>query len=151
MSLLELFTDVDDFMIIFEQWLKQYQLPEERSRRGRKASLSMSEVMTIIIYFHQSHYRDFKAYYTRYVCQELRGEFPKLVSYTRFLELMPGTLLPLTVYLYTRRGQQTGINFIDSTPSPSVIISVFAGTRSLLVWLGGVKARWAGFLASNYI
>lgn len=116
MSLLELFCDVDDFMIIFEQWLQRYELTAGRSSRGRKASLSLSEVMTVIIHFHQSHYRDFKAYYRHYVLKHLRPEFPKLVSYNRFVELMPGTLLPLCVYLYTRRGQQTGINFIDSTP-----------------------------------
>jgi hypothetical protein len=36
----------------------------------------------------------------------------------RFLELLPGMLLPLCLYLYRRRGQQTSINFIGSTPIP---------------------------------
>ncbi|HXW01045.1 MAG TPA: IS982 family transposase [Anaerolineae bacterium] len=117
MSLLELFYDVDNFTLVFEQWLKAHQLrPTRTGRRGRPASLAMSEVMTIMIYFHQSHYRDFKAYYTQYVCQHLRADFPKLVSYNRFVELIPATLLPLCLYLVSRRGQQTGINFIDSTP-----------------------------------
>lgn len=116
MSLLEIFCDVDDFMLIFTQWLKSHALTQAPSTRGRKAGLSMSEVMTIIIWFHQSHYRDFKAFYQEQVCKHLRSEFPKLVSYNRFVELMPGTLLPLCVYLYLRRGQTTGIAFVDSTP-----------------------------------
>lgn len=116
MSLLEIFCDVDDFMIIFDIWLKAHALTQTPSKRGRKATLSMSEVMTIIIWFHQSHYRDFKAFYIEYVCQHLHSEFPNLVSYNRFLELIPGTLLPLCVYLSLRRGQQTGIAFVDSTP-----------------------------------
>ena len=33
-------------------------------RRVRAAQLSPSEIMTILIHFHQSHYRTFKAYYT---------------------------------------------------------------------------------------
>lgn len=116
MSLLEIFCDVDDFMLIFDDWLKKHALTQAPSPRGRKTTLSMSEVMTIIIWFHQSHYRDFKAFYQEYVCQHLRAEFPNLVSYNRFVELMPGTLLPLCVYMYLQRGQVTGIAFVDSTP-----------------------------------
>ena len=116
MSLLEIFCDVHDFTSVFEQWLTDHALTETPSPRGRKASLSMSEVMTILIYFHQSHYRDFKAFYLKHVCQHLRSEFPKLVSYSRFVDLIPGSLLPMCVYLYLRRGHQTGIAFVDSTP-----------------------------------
>jgi len=116
MSLLEIFCDVDDFMINFDEWFKTRALTQAPSKRGRKSTLSMSEVMTIIIWFHQSHYRDFKTFYLEYVCPYLRSEFPNLVSYNRFVELMPGTLLPLCVYLYLRRGHKTGIAFVDSTP-----------------------------------
>ena len=45
--------------------------------------LSLSEVMTILVYFHQVRFRDFKTYYTHYVDGHLRGEFPQLVSYNR--------------------------------------------------------------------
>jgi hypothetical protein len=37
--------------------------------------------MTLIIGFHQSRYRDFESYYTEHVCQHLRAEIPKSVSY----------------------------------------------------------------------
>ena len=117
MSLLEIFCDVDDFMIVFDGWLKERALSQAPDRRGCKAKLSMSEVMTIIIWFHQSHYQDFKAFYTQHVQLYLRAEFPKLVSYNRFVELMSGSLMPLCVYMVVCcRGQQTGIAFIDSTP-----------------------------------
>jgi hypothetical protein len=78
--------------------------------------LHPSEIMTILILFHQSHYRDFKAYYTQYVQRHLPDEFPASVSYHRFVELMPTVLVPLVANLYTRMGQCTGISFIDSTP-----------------------------------
>jgi Transposase DDE domain len=71
--------------------------------------------MTIAILFQQSHYRTFKAYYTEHVQQHLRSEFPHLVSYSRFAELLPSVLVPLTVYLYSQLGTCTGISFIDST------------------------------------
>ena len=72
--------------------------------------------MTILIHFHQSHYRDFKAYYTDYVLERLRSEFPGLVSYTRFVEFVPSALIPLCVYLRSScLGVCTGISFMDST------------------------------------
>lgn len=74
-----------------------------------------SEIMTIVILFQQSHYRTFKAFYTEHVQQHLRAEFPHLVSYSRFVELMPSVLVPLAVYLHTQLGECSGISFIDST------------------------------------
>src|SRR5262249_36531268 len=56
-----------------------------------------------------------KGFYTQHVQLALRQEFPRLVSYTRFVELMPRFLLPLAIYLQTQRGACTGISFIDST------------------------------------
>lgn len=71
--------------------------------------------MTILIHFHQSHYRDFKTYYTDHVCQHLNKEFPKLVSYERFVILMPSALGPLSAYLKSLYGRCHGVSFIDST------------------------------------
>lgn len=71
--------------------------------------------MTILILFQQSGYRTFKGFYTNYVQTQLRAEFPQLVSFTRFVALIPRVLLPLTVYLQTQMGSCTGISFVDST------------------------------------
>ncbi|HEU5227280.1 MAG TPA: IS982 family transposase [Ktedonobacteraceae bacterium] len=114
MSLLELFCDVDDFLLRFEpQWkASQLQAGKQRERAGQ---LCPSEVMTILIHFHQSHYRTFKAYYTEYVQRHLASEFPRLVSYTRFVALIPQMMLPMLAYLQSRFGACTGISFIDAT------------------------------------
>lgn len=72
--------------------------------------------MAIMIYFHQMRYRDFKTYYIQFVQVYLRSEFPKLVSYNRFVELLPSVLMPLCAYLQSCYGDCTGISFIDSTP-----------------------------------
>ena len=117
MSLLNLFVAVDDFCQTLSAQEGQ-QFLGQVNRRGRRPSLAASEVMTIIIYFQMSHYRDFKSYYTQYVHKHLRGEFPNLVSYSRFVELMPLTLWPLCLYLKTRFGPVTGISFIDATALP---------------------------------
>jgi hypothetical protein len=114
MSLLELYVEVDDFHKGFEQWLSQEQIGKG-NKPGPKSELSISEIMTLVIYFHQSNYRNFKHYYQKHVCAYLRGEFPGLVSYNRFVELMPGVLLPLLAYLQSSYGKCTGISFVDST------------------------------------
>jgi hypothetical protein len=114
MSLFELFIEVDDFHKMFESWAAQ-QLPG-KAKFGPAPSLSVSEIMTIVIHFHQAGYRDFKHYYQQHVCKHLFAEFPRLVSYGRFVELMPGVLLVLCAYLQSRFGRCTGIAFVDGTP-----------------------------------
>ena len=115
MSLLELFVEVDDFYKTFESWAAQQQLPG-KAKRGPAPSLSRSEIMTIVIHFHQAGYRDFKSFYQKHVCKHLAAEFPRLVSYGRFVELMPSVLLLLCAYLQSRFGRCTGVAFVDSTP-----------------------------------
>ena len=112
---LKLFCEVDDFCLIFIPLWNMTLLQHGVIYRVKEPRLSVSEIMTIIIHFHQSHYRDFKTYYLQYVCEYLNAEFPNLVSYNRFIELMPRVLLPLCCYLHFRKGQVTGISFIDST------------------------------------
>jgi hypothetical protein len=92
------------------------------SRNGKRADWQQasseswpSEVMTILIHFHQSHYRTFKAYYTEHVQIHLTSEFPDLVSYQRFVALIPGVMVPMLAYLQSRYGPCTGLSFIDST------------------------------------
>ena len=115
MSLLEMFCDVDEFWQAFESNWEASQLEAGQMKRKRKPQLCESEIMTILIHFHQSGYRTFKGYYTNYVSKQLRGEFPKLVSYNRFVELIPRVVLPLCAYLRCRFGEATGIAFVDAT------------------------------------
>jgi len=149
-SLLEMFCDVDDFCKEFLPiWNKQL-LCSGQKQRQRARSLTISEIMTILIAFHQSHYRDFKAYYCDQVLKNWHSEFPGLVSYTRFVEYIPSALVPLIMYLRTCcLGRCSGISFIDST-SLDVCLNqrihshkVFAGLaergKSSLGWFFGFK------------
>lgn len=148
MSLLELFCSVDDFCQLLLNTSSNRALLG-RPRRGPKPRLSLSEIMTIIIYFHQSHYRDFKAFYQRHLCRHHRCDFPGLVSYQRFVELMPTALPGLLLYLDSRLGEVTGIAFIDSTPLPvchnrriyrhKVFAGMAARGKTSLGWFYGFK------------
>ena len=86
------------------------------SPRSRNSSFSLSEIMTILVWFPVSHDRTFKHFYPGSVLPGKRAEFPGWPSYTRFIELIPLTLLPLCAYVQTRQGQPTGLQFMDSLP-----------------------------------
>lgn len=86
----------------------------QRQRR-RTGVLCESEMMTIMIHFHQPRYRDFKTYYTQHVQVYLHVEFPHLVNYERFIQRLPSLLGPLCVLLQSYFGTPTGIAFINST------------------------------------
>ena len=117
MDIVTAFCDIDDFCQRL-QAVRPPLIPARDSERNnsRSASLSLSEIMTILVFFHASHDRTFKHFYLGSVLPGKRAEFPGLPSYTRFVELIPLTLLPLCAYLQTRKGQPTGLQFIDSLP-----------------------------------
>lgn len=115
MSLLELFCHVDAFCQTFvPHWDQQLRLHGQRARQ-RPGQLALSEIMTIVVHFHQVRFRDFKTYYVVYVLGHLRPEFPRAVSYQRFVELMPSIIGPLCAYLQTCFGTCSGLSFVDST------------------------------------
>ena len=88
-NLVELYCDVDDFCKVFiPHWQKQL-LEDGGRQRRRNSRMSISEMMTVVFGFHMSHHRDFKNYYLGYVSSFYKKDFPKLLSYTRFLEVMP--------------------------------------------------------------
>ena len=118
MDLTELFCEIDDFC---QDWLAIFSsisFPANGNNLPKYCCLSLSEVMTISIHFHQSSYRTFKDYYLKNVCQNLTNYFPKLVSYNRMVELMPNVLTACLYYLNSRQGKVTGVSFVDSTAIP---------------------------------
>ena len=117
MDILTLFCEIDDFFLAHERWQATHCLPKDTppETRGRPRQLHSSEVMTILIAFHQSGYRTFKHFYQRYVCVHWRAAFPNLVSYTRFVQLKKEVLTVLTFYLSAHLGTCSGISFVDST------------------------------------
>ena len=115
-ALLNIFCQVDDFSNRFEPIYNRHLIRSGHRTRQRPPRLALSEIMTILIHFHRTSYRSFKAYYTQHVMRHLQGHFPHLVSYSRFVELAPRALVPLACYLHSRKGPCTGIAFVDSTP-----------------------------------
>lgn len=110
-SLIELFCLVDDFCLAFEpEW--------NASLIGGKppsCELSMGEVLTILILFQMSGWRCFKYFYI-YLLQCHKQDFPKLLSYSRFVEIKGRYIVPLTSFLNYHLAECSGISYVDSTP-----------------------------------
>jgi hypothetical protein len=95
-SRLDLFCSVDAFWRRFEPLWEREQLAHGRRRR-RTTRLHPAEILTILMLFQQSGYRTFKGFDMQPVQAHLREGFPGLLSYSRFIALMPRLLVPLAV------------------------------------------------------
>jgi Transposase DDE domain len=115
MDILTVFCEIDDFCQVFEPRFNQMLIENGTRQRCKPCGLRNSEVMTILVMFHISGYRNLKTFYNSFVCQYWHKEFPDLPSYNRFVERERDVLIPLWCYLHLKRGSCTGISFVDAT------------------------------------
>ena len=151
MNILTLFCEIDDFFLAYEKWVSTQCLPETPplETRGRPRRLHPSEVMTILIAFHQSNYRTFKHFYLKHVCVYWRTAFPHLVSYSRFVQRKKEVLTLLEFYLARCLGECSGVSFVDSTrlrvcdnrriSSHRVFAGVAERSKTSMGWFYGFK------------
>jgi hypothetical protein len=117
-KIIEIFCNVDDFCENYDQVINSRLLNEDNHvhRRKRTSTMSVSEVITIMIYFHFGCFRNFKHFYLFHIKAHMTDYFPNTVSYNRFVELMQKSVVPMTLFLKLERmGTVTGISFMDST------------------------------------
>jgi len=153
MEILPLFCEIDDFLKVFEKLYERRALPGAKRTRKRATRLSQSEVMTILVLYHASGYRNLKAFYLDKICRHHQAEFPGLCSYPRFVQLQTRCVMPLFFYLLAKRGANTGISFIDATalkvchnlriPSHRVFRGSAARDKSSTGWYYGFKLHLA--------
>ena len=118
-NLVEIFYLADEFCKEFDKAREGHILQKDFGKKSRNRAFRMSdsEIITIMIYFHLKQFRNLKHFYINYIQVHCRDDFPKTVSYNRFVELQQKALLPMTVFLQLYcLGKCTGISFIDSTP-----------------------------------
>lgn len=115
MELTALFYIIDEFCKDFEPKWRSSRLASGQKQRNCRYRLTLSEILTIMVHFHQSHHRTFKHYYLDYVCTQLRGDFPNLLSYNRFVEVMSEMTIPMATLLVSLLAAPSTANYIDST------------------------------------
>ena len=116
--LVEDFCQFDDFcQVFYPRWkarlLTEGSLPS--NKRGPAAGLADSEIMTILVLYHSSHFKNFLTFYEGIVLALLRPAFPKAPCYARFIALTSHVWVPLTMFLLSRMGRKSGLYYIDST------------------------------------
>lgn len=112
----ELFCNIDDFVKAADAYQKSTQIGKDR-QPTRVPDLTISECMTIILLFHKSPCKNFKYFFNSYL-QLYLPEFPKLVSYHRFITLKPRTFpyfLCLQQCLFIKGD---AVHFVDATSLP---------------------------------
>jgi hypothetical protein len=61
--------------------------------------MSESEIITILILYHFGNFRNFNLYYLFYVKEHLKKEFPRQLSYNRFVEIEKKVFIPIVLFL----------------------------------------------------
>ena len=112
-----LFFVIDEFCGLYAQWERHKLIPSS-GKRQRKGVMSLSEMLTIMVLFHVSPCKNFKAFYVAWLPFRYKQAFPALVSYDRFVALQPRLFLPLQLLLHSLMGDKTGLYFIDATSLP---------------------------------
>jgi hypothetical protein len=113
----ELYVFIDDFCAIAKEKLAKYMIEETNNTRStRIGRMSISEIITIILLYHQSPCKNFKYFYLFYL-PLYKDEFPGLISYNRFIELKTRSIHYLIMLLswLMELSKKTGINYVDST------------------------------------
>lgn len=118
-KLIEIFIAADDFCQDFQRWLDtkpkvEFKLPRFEGR------MEVSEILSIIVFYHYSGYKCFQYYYEQQVQTELTSHFPNQVSYKRFLQLISKSTVHLFTFSkwMTLTSEATSIYYIDSKKLP---------------------------------
>ncbi len=150
-QLIELYCNIDDFCRKYKEDLDEISIEEDPKKRKRKrvSKMSLSEIMTISIFYKQLKFSNFKAYYKEHVEQYLRPFFPDLVAYSTFTKLMKKCVLPMYCLLEYLKGKCTGLSIVDSTSliicrsprrySHKLFKGIARSGKSSLGWFFGFK------------
>lgn len=111
-KLTEIFIQCDDFC----KKLHEYQIENGYSIDILEPTMSESEMMTIVIFYHLSGMKCFKYYYEHCIKNHLNSYFPDTYSYSRFVNLMKKLNFPLFAFLSAcRLAASTEANYMDAT------------------------------------
>lgn len=98
--LVTIFYHIDEFCKLFEATLQSNAIVDQSQKiKKSPTSLSLSEIITICVFYHYSGYKNFKFYYKNHVLVHMKQDFNKLVSYNRFIELKENAVAPLMLFL----------------------------------------------------
>lgn len=98
-----IFTIVDDFCKTYQDWIR-YKLLTTDKQRIREGKLSLSEAISIMIFYHFSPYKNLKTYYQHFVMGS--NLFSNPPCYDRFIQIIPSLFLPLIIMMHYISGNK---------------------------------------------
>ena len=121
-KLTRLFIFIDDFSKAFNSYTeidseREFLAPYVKQETQNNCQLCLSEILTIIVYFHSSGFKTFKHYY-KFLERYHSKEFPNLISYGRFVEIKNSYTFELFILSQTILADCDGLSYIDSTHLP---------------------------------
>jgi hypothetical protein len=115
--LLELYVIVDNFCKEYSTHMSSIKtingINGKKTRR-RDCKISLSEILTILIVYQSSNFKNFKSFYF-FMHNYCKKDFPNLCSYQRFVEISPRAMHPLLFLLSSMYASCDGTSLIDST------------------------------------
>lgn len=119
-KLIEIFIFCDDFDNCYQSWSQQHSLGSAPNSPTRTPDLCDSELLTLLIFYHWSGFKNFQYFYEQFALVHLHGHFPGLPSYSRFVELIPRqvTKMYLLLKVQSLLSIPTGTYFADSKKLP---------------------------------
>jgi len=143
-----IFFCIDEFAKAYEEWEK-HRLINTGKQRHRPGEMTLSEMLTIMVLFHVSPCKVFKYFYIHYLTLQHKQDFPNLISYNRFVQLMPRLFVPMSMLLQGLFGEETGIYIADPTALPvchnkrinrnRVFKGLAARGKTTMGWFYGLK------------
>jgi hypothetical protein len=148
----ERFCEFDDFCkAIRDQWEAMLLTDGTKpaGRHGPEGGLCESEIMTLLVLYHSSRFKNFKTFYNGIVLGLMKPYFPKAPCYERFIALTGRVWALLAFFLTSRMGEKTGLYYIDSTSLPvchnkrirkhRVFADLAARGKTTMGWFFGFK------------
>ena len=97
-----IFVKVDSFCKEYDKVIletRKLASNQDKKSRIRRSQLSDSELITILIGFHLGAHKCLKHYYLQVVTPFYKNLFTNLLSYNRFVEIMPKAAIPFMLFL----------------------------------------------------
>ena len=123
----EIFCATDEFSKKFDEEIENMPLltSDGKARRRRSASMSDSEIMTILIMFHFGTFDNFKHYYLHFIRTHLRSDFHALkftcrdqfrvMSYAQFTDRSSLRDIEATLTAFSAKLYHSGLKFIPKS------------------------------------
>lgn len=149
LDLTTLFCTIDDFFLKFEPVYYQFLKQQKTCSRVRCASLNISEIVFIVIWYKCSHFTNFKAFFTS-LNNHHRSLFQGIPCYERMIYLIKRHHLALhALHFYLMKGCEQPYLWIDSTSLPvcknqriqrhKALIQIATRGKSSMGWFFGCK------------